>query len=402
MLIKYKPDVQIYKRRLLFAIAFVILLVSFVESSAPQIMIWPEAQMHDVSTCHKNSTLALTFDDGPSTYTPVSFITTECFNTDFLQDLLKTLKKLQIKATFFMLGREVLKYPEIVKQVFEDGHQIAVHTYGHINLQTSSQNIIMAEMNSAAEAIADIIGLYPTYMRPPYGGVGPREYFLMKRLGFEMALWDLDTKDWDHGTDPYIGFHSLLWPEESKEVVSIAGKTFLRTKLRGYMSLQHDIHQHSVKPEKIEQIYNIARERGFFFATVSECAPDPTIPAYRSRMGLSPIQRLKFADKIDADRVKAISMGKEVDYRGPIKFPETTEEEKNEVQNEIYVAAKLDWKKQRNREDAEFDGAFQKKVNAKKPHENIISKENLKSMSDWDLRFLWIVIVLLVLLLGGL
>ncbi|KAJ3119778.1 chitin deacetylase [Nowakowskiella sp. JEL0407] len=285
-------------------------------------MIWSKNQLHDIYTCKSNSTLALTFDDGPSEYTPA---------------LLKKLKEHDIKATFFMLGKQAAKYPKIVKQAFEEGHQVALHTYGHLNLQISPVNVIMAEMNAVAETIAEQIGVYPAYMRPPFGSIGPREYNILHRMGFVITLWDIDTKDWDNGTDPLVGFYMYLHKiiENIPENGNVSKLNKRRE--RGYISLQHDDREHSVASTKIEEIITLAKERGFKFDTVAGCAGGKELPPYRSRNEMSPAQRILFADKIDAEAVKNIAAGQKMK---PLQYPNTTAEEKMRVQNKLYEAAR--------------------------------------------------------------
>ncbi|KAJ3120379.1 chitin deacetylase [Nowakowskiella sp. JEL0407] len=313
-------DMLAFKR--IAIILYFMSIVSINNCAPPQLMTWSKNQLHDIYTCKSNSTLALTFDDGPSEYTPA---------------LLKKLKEHDVKATFFMLGKQAAKYPKIVKQAYEAGHQIALHTYGHLNLQISPANVIMAEMNAVAETIADLIGVYPTYMRPPFGSIGPREYNILRRMGFVVTLWDIDTKDWDDGTDPLVGFYLYLHRiiENIPENGDVSKLN--RKRERGYISLQHDDREHSVSPAKLEEIISLAQERGFKFDTVVGCAGGLQFPAYRSRNEMSPAQRILFADKIDAEAVKNIATGQKLK---PIQYPNTTAEEKMRVQNKLYEAAR--------------------------------------------------------------
>ncbi len=122
--------------------------------------------------------VALTFDDGP--------------NVEYTEMLLAGLKERGVHATFFLLGKEVEKSPQIVKQMFQDGHLIGNHSYEHINLGTLSDDAAKMQVDKTNEAIYDITGEYPEYIRPPFGS-------WKSNLDYETTmievLWNVDT--WD-------------------------------------------------------------------------------------------------------------------------------------------------------------------------------------------------------------
>lgn len=106
--------------------------------------------------------------------------------------LLAGLKERGVHATFFLLGKEVEKSPQIVKQMFQDGHLIGNHSYEHINLGTLSDDAAKMQVDKTNEAIYDITGEYPEYIRPPFGS-------WKSNLDYETTmievLWNVDT--WD-------------------------------------------------------------------------------------------------------------------------------------------------------------------------------------------------------------
>ena len=99
--------------------------------------------------------VALTFDDGPhSVYTPI---------------LLDGLKERGIKATFFLMGKNIQGKEDIVKRMAEEGHLIGNHTYSHVQLSRLPMEKAREEVEKTNEEIYEITGEYPVYLRPPYG-----------------------------------------------------------------------------------------------------------------------------------------------------------------------------------------------------------------------------------------
>ena len=90
-------------------------------------------------------------------------------NPDYTEELLTGLKERGVNATFFLLGKEVEKYPEIVKDISDGGHLIGTHSYEHVNLSNLSDAAAIEQVDKTNAAIYDITGKYPEYIRPPYG-----------------------------------------------------------------------------------------------------------------------------------------------------------------------------------------------------------------------------------------
>ncbi|MDD6306240.1 MAG: polysaccharide deacetylase family protein, partial [Clostridiales bacterium] len=99
--------------------------------------------------------VAITFDDGP--------------NPDYTEPLLEGLKERGVTATFFLLGKEVERYPEIVKDIHDNGHLIGTHSYEHVNLKNLCDAAAIEQVDKTNAAIQEITGEYPEYIRPPYG-----------------------------------------------------------------------------------------------------------------------------------------------------------------------------------------------------------------------------------------
>ena len=123
--------------------------------------------------------IALTFDDGPHpVYTPM---------------LLEGLEKRDVKVTFFVMGTAVETYPEIAKQMSEQGHLIGNHTYHHVSLEDADDELIQKEVASANELIERITGQCPQFLRPPFGDSGGE---IEKQAEMICVMWDVDPLDW--------------------------------------------------------------------------------------------------------------------------------------------------------------------------------------------------------------
>ncbi|KAI7823810.1 hypothetical protein BC939DRAFT_384237, partial [Gamsiella multidivaricata] len=106
----------------------------------------------DITACAAAKTWGLTFDDGPSTETP---------------RLLDMLKTQNLKASFFLIGSNVIQYPATAKRELDEGHHLASHTWSHTALTTLSNEQIVAEMKWTEKAVMAATGLRLKYMRPP-------------------------------------------------------------------------------------------------------------------------------------------------------------------------------------------------------------------------------------------
>ncbi|KAJ3216842.1 chitin deacetylase [Dinochytrium kinnereticum] len=126
---------------------------------------------------------AFTFDDGPRTKT---------------RDFLDLLKRNNVKATFFVIGANVIvedRFKENLKAVDADGHQIALHAWSHPLLSTRSTEALVSEIIYTALAIYRAIGKVPRYFRQPYGDIDDRVRFIVAAFGLRSTLWNFDTFD---------------------------------------------------------------------------------------------------------------------------------------------------------------------------------------------------------------
>lgn len=178
--------------------------------------------------------IALTFDDGP------------CKDTERLLD---GLKARGAKATFFMVGYNVAKYPSIVKRVYEEGHEVASHTYDHADLRKLSDEEIKSQVDRARWAINDSIGAYnDLILRPPYGGYDQR---VLDALGTPAIRWSIDPADWKHTNNASAVVYNITHYARDGGII-----------------LVHDIHSWSVTAAL--QAVDTLKAQGYEFVTVSE------------------------------------------------------------------------------------------------------------------------------------
>lgn len=186
--------------------------------------------------------IALTFDDGPYPDT-----------TDKILDLLK---KYDAKATFFVLGNKVERYPETIKREVAEGHEIANHTFNHVYFMRSiSKATIMDEIVKTDKAIESLTGKKPLLFRPPGGYYNEQSIQIAKTLGYTTIMWSWhqDTNDW-----------------RSPGVNRIINKV-LNNARNGDIVLMHDYIPGSLQTVKaLETILYELDKRGFEFVTVTE------------------------------------------------------------------------------------------------------------------------------------
>ncbi|KAI8097481.1 uncharacterized protein BX664DRAFT_383757 [Halteromyces radiatus] len=208
----------------------------------------------DIYGCPNAHEWALTFDDGPSNFTG---------------QLLDSLDALNIKATFCVMGSNVKRYPDMLKRAYEAGHHIASHTYSHPHLMSLTNDEIIYEMKATEEAIRDVIGIRPTYVRPPFGEADDRVKGLMKAMGYKILLWNVDPTDYD--------VHALPNAADKIQGAFKAAANGIDTGLNshdepGYISLQHDLYKSSI--DQVPDVIKFLTNKGYSFKTAAECIGD--------------------------------------------------------------------------------------------------------------------------------
>lgn len=182
--------------------------------------------------------IALTFDDGPDPK-----------NTP---RLLGILKERGIKATFYLIGKSVTTYPQIVRQIVADGHEIGNHTWDHKDLSHLSDAKCLDELQKTHDAIIAACQVTPATFRPPYGNAKLSERKqIMEKFHYPAIIWEVDTEDWKK-------------PFSSQKVHD----TIVRDTKAGSIILCHDIHAWTIDamPATLDEL----KAKGFQFKTISQ------------------------------------------------------------------------------------------------------------------------------------
>ena len=177
--------------------------------------------------------IALTFDDGPCSYT---------------RGLLDGLAERDVKVTFFILGQSASTYSDTIRRAYREGHQIAQHTYDHVQLSAKDNDEIARQLSTTDNTLNNILGKNFTYvLRPPYGDYNSR---VLEQIGRPAVNWSIDPVDWrDRNSDTVCN--------------RIVGSAF-----DGAIILCHDIHATTI-PGALRAI-DILQDQGYEFVTVNE------------------------------------------------------------------------------------------------------------------------------------
>lgn len=177
--------------------------------------------------------LAITFDDGP--------------HPSYTEALLDGLKERKIKATFFVVGKNIVGREEIIKRMYEEGHLIGNHTYDHVKITDMSVKEACLQITKTSDLVQEITGEPTEYVRAPFG-------LWNKKLEFEVSMfpvkWTVDPKDWTTANVDQI-VHRAVDDIEENDVI-----------------LMHDYYASSVEAALL--IVDELTEQGYEFVTVDE------------------------------------------------------------------------------------------------------------------------------------
>lgn len=135
----------------------------------------------------------------------VAFSFDACWGADYTPILLEILRKNNLKTTFFLTGFWVEKYPEMVKKIAAEGHEIGNHTYSHPHLSTLSEEEISIELEKVGKMIFDLTKTQPNLFRPPFGEYSNLVVTTAKKCGYHSIQWSIDSLDWKElGVEPMI------------------------------------------------------------------------------------------------------------------------------------------------------------------------------------------------------
>lgn len=181
--------------------------------------------------------LAMTFDDGP--------------HPSLTPKLLDILKERNIKCTFFVIGKNAKAYPNIIRRMIAEGHEVANHTWTHCSLTSRSDAQIRTELQQSEDALVAAANYRPHLIRPPYGAINTRiKQFMFSEFGYSTIMWSVDPQDW------------------RRPGVSVVTSRLVSGARPGAIMLAHDIHPPTIQamPSMFDQLL----AKGYQFVTVSQ------------------------------------------------------------------------------------------------------------------------------------
>lgn len=196
--------------------------------------------------------IAFTFDDGP--------------HYENTKEIMKEFEKYNGRATFFMLGQNTKVNPDIVKDVYKRGHEVANHSWDHsINIAAQkpfqSKKEVTEEIYKVNDSIFQITGFEPRHFRPPFGAINQT---MIDVCGLDMVLWDIDSEDWrNHNADT---MSSIV-----EKGVSYGNKVIL----------MHDIHKDTVKG--VKKLLKELDAQGYQFVTIDTLMKEEGNTLYKQK-----------------------------------------------------------------------------------------------------------------------
>jgi peptidoglycan/xylan/chitin deacetylase (PgdA/CDA1 family) len=179
----------------------------------------------------------LTFDDGPH---PVA-----------TPKVLQILKSRNLKASFFLLGQNAQKYPDLVSQIHADGHLIGNHSFTHTNLLFKNKSFVRTEVLQTKQKLEELIGTHSHYFRPPYGYFDFSTLTVLRELKLSCVLWNIDSKDYKYTSH-----------------VNISNRVIRKTKNGSIILLHDNIETSTMIAEYLPKMLDVLLQQDFIFKTL--------------------------------------------------------------------------------------------------------------------------------------
>ncbi|MGF7184307.1 peptidoglycan/xylan/chitin deacetylase (PgdA/CDA1 family) [Desulfitispora alkaliphila] len=186
--------------------------------------------------------VALTFDDGP--------------DARYTEETLDILAEYGVPATYFLIGENTLRFPDVAKRIVAEGHEVGNHSFNHPDFRRfSSERVYSEQIERTQEIFKEVLGVEPHIFRPPYGAITPEQVDFFAEKGIKTVNWSIDTHDWNKD------FNS----------VETMFETVKRYKHPGAIVLMHS--GGGPRPNTVEllpELIEMFQEKGYKFVTVGE------------------------------------------------------------------------------------------------------------------------------------
>lgn len=126
------------------------------------------------------------------------------WGANYTEEILEILDENDVKITFFFAGYWLEKYPELVKKIAAEGHEIGNHSYTHPHCNSLSREELTKELEKTTDLIEKLIGKRTSLFRPPFGEYNNRVIETATGLGYKVIQWSLDSLDWQEPGTDYI------------------------------------------------------------------------------------------------------------------------------------------------------------------------------------------------------
>lgn len=183
----------------------------------------------------------LTFDDGPI--------------PEITEWILDILNKYEVKATFFCIGDNIEKHPEVFQKVIQNGHSIGNHTFNHLkgwNFSTEEYIENTLQCEKAITSNSEIVNLKSKIFRPPYGKIKPSQSNILRKLGYKIIMWDVLSVDYDKKISPEQCLENIIQNTVSGSIIAC------HDSLKAFKNLEYAL------PKAIEYLKN----KGFVFERI--------------------------------------------------------------------------------------------------------------------------------------
>jgi len=140
--------------------------------------------------------IALTFDDGP--------------NPQYTPKLLDILKEHDVKASFFVVGKNAKRYPHILHRIHSEGHVTGCHSFSHRHAWLLSPINTFRDLKRVYKILEDELKQPPRWYRPPWGMFNLFSLMAAKKLGLTTAYWSIEAQDWESKTTPQHIYNTVI------------------------------------------------------------------------------------------------------------------------------------------------------------------------------------------------